>query len=138
MPIYWSEQARCQLLAASSSPAFRSPTFLAPSQGTTRYERAHNYVQSGHATAAALQTSYAWAVIDVPSVGHDGKLMYDRHLVGPSPEMAITTALAGRSYLPRVGPMARAGVGPEPRADLAIDLENFETSRAAAPSRLWW
>jgi hypothetical protein len=30
-------------------------------QGATRYERAHNYVQSGHTTAAALQTSCAWA-----------------------------------------------------------------------------
>ena len=44
-------------------------------QGATRYERAHNYVRCGHATAAALQTSCAWAVIDVPGVGHDGKLM---------------------------------------------------------------
>jgi len=37
--------------------------------------RAHNYVQSGHAAAAALQTSCAWAVIDVPGVGHEGRLM---------------------------------------------------------------
>jgi hypothetical protein len=44
-------------------------------QGATRYERAHNYVQSGHAAAAALQTRCAGAVIDVPGVGHDGKLM---------------------------------------------------------------
>jgi hypothetical protein len=44
-------------------------------QGATRDERAHNYVQSGHATAAALQTSCAWAVIDVPGVGHNGKLI---------------------------------------------------------------
>jgi hypothetical protein len=44
-------------------------------QGATRYERAHNYVQSGHAAAAALQNSCAWEVIDVPGVGHDGKLM---------------------------------------------------------------
>jgi hypothetical protein len=44
-------------------------------QGATRYERAHNYVRSGHAAAGALQTSCAWAVIDVPGVGHDGKLM---------------------------------------------------------------
>jgi hypothetical protein len=44
-------------------------------QGATRYERAHNYVQSGHVTAAAVKTSCAWAVIDVPGVGHDGKLM---------------------------------------------------------------
>jgi hypothetical protein len=44
-------------------------------QGATRYERAHNYVQSGHAAVATLQTSCAWEVIDVPGVGHDGKLM---------------------------------------------------------------
>src|SRR6516162_1044259 len=44
-------------------------------QGATRYERAQNYVQSGHAAAAALQTSCAWKVIDVPGVGHDGKRM---------------------------------------------------------------
>jgi len=44
-------------------------------QGSTRYERAQNYVRSGHATAAALQTSCAWTVIDVPGVGHDGKGM---------------------------------------------------------------
>jgi hypothetical protein len=44
-------------------------------QGATRYERAHNYVRSGHAAAAAQQTSRAWALIDGPGVGHDGKLM---------------------------------------------------------------
>jgi len=44
-------------------------------QGATRYERAHNYVRSGHAAAAALQISCAWTVIDVPGVGHDGKRM---------------------------------------------------------------
>jgi hypothetical protein len=44
-------------------------------QGATRYERAHNYVRSGQATAAALQTSCAWTVIDVPGVGHDGERM---------------------------------------------------------------
>ena len=44
-------------------------------QGATRYERAHNFVGSGDATAAALQTSCAWTVIDVPDVGHGGKLM---------------------------------------------------------------
>jgi hypothetical protein len=38
-------------------------------QGATRY------VQSGHAAAAAPQTSCTWAVIDVPGMGHDGKLM---------------------------------------------------------------
>ena len=44
-------------------------------QGATRYERAHNYVRSGHAAAAALQTICAWRVIDVPGVGHDGERM---------------------------------------------------------------
>jgi hypothetical protein len=74
-------------------------------QGATRYERAHNYVRSGHAAAAALQISCAWTVIDVPNIGHDGERMsvaaapivsaamhasypegrgYDRHHAGPS------------------------------------------------------
>src|SRR5215472_14644646 len=44
-------------------------------QGATRYQRAQNYVRSGRAAAAALQTSCAWTVIDVPGVGHDGKGM---------------------------------------------------------------
>ena len=44
-------------------------------QGATRYERAQNYVSSGRAAAAALQTRCAWTIIDVPNVGHDGKRM---------------------------------------------------------------
>jgi poly(3-hydroxybutyrate) depolymerase len=44
-------------------------------QGATRYERAQNYVRSGHTAAAMLQTRCAWTVIDVPGVGHDGKRM---------------------------------------------------------------
>jgi hypothetical protein len=44
-------------------------------QGATRYERARNYVRSGHNAAAALQRSCAWTIIDVPGVGHDGKRM---------------------------------------------------------------
>jgi poly(3-hydroxybutyrate) depolymerase len=44
-------------------------------QGANRYERAHNYVRSGHAIAVALQASCAWTVIDVPGVGHDGERM---------------------------------------------------------------
>jgi hypothetical protein len=44
-------------------------------QGTTRHERAHNYVRAGYAAAEALGTRCAWAVIDVPDVGHDGERM---------------------------------------------------------------
>jgi len=44
-------------------------------QGATRFERAHNYVRSGRNAAAALETNCAWRIIDVPNVGHDGKLM---------------------------------------------------------------
>jgi hypothetical protein len=44
-------------------------------QGANRYERAHNYIRAGHETAAALQTTCAWAIVDVPDVGHDGKDM---------------------------------------------------------------
>jgi hypothetical protein len=44
-------------------------------QGATRHERAHNYVRMGHAAAEALSARCAWRVIDVPDVGHDGRLM---------------------------------------------------------------
>ncbi len=44
-------------------------------QGATRYERAHNYVRLGRDAAAALGTSCAWRVIDVPGVGHQGRQM---------------------------------------------------------------
>jgi hypothetical protein len=44
-------------------------------QGTTRHERAHNYVRTGHAAAEALGTRCAWTVINVPDVGHDGERM---------------------------------------------------------------
>jgi len=44
-------------------------------QGANRYERAHNYIRAGHGTAAALQTTCAWTIVDVPDVGHDGKDM---------------------------------------------------------------
>ena len=44
-------------------------------QGANRYQRAQAYVRCGHTAAAALQTSCAWSVIDVPGVGHDGKRM---------------------------------------------------------------
>lgn len=44
-------------------------------QGAHRYERAHNYVRAGQAAAQRLQTTCAWALIDVPSVGHDGAAM---------------------------------------------------------------
>jgi hypothetical protein len=44
-------------------------------QGSTRHERAHNYISAGQAAAAALQTRCAWTVINVPDVGHDGERM---------------------------------------------------------------
>jgi len=44
-------------------------------QGANRYERAHNYVRTGHAAAAALRTFCAWTITEVPGVGHDGKGM---------------------------------------------------------------
>jgi len=44
-------------------------------QGATRYERAHNYVRSGHAAAEVLGLCCAWTVIDVPGIGHDGRGM---------------------------------------------------------------
>lgn len=44
-------------------------------QGPHRYGRAHNYVRAGHAAAAALGTTCAWTVTDVPGIGHDGRGM---------------------------------------------------------------
>lgn len=44
-------------------------------QGATRHERAHNYVQAGHAAAESMGTRCAWSVINVPDVGHDGERM---------------------------------------------------------------
>jgi hypothetical protein len=44
-------------------------------QRPNRYERAHNYVRAAYAAAAALQTTYAWTLLDVPGVGHDGRGM---------------------------------------------------------------
>jgi hypothetical protein len=39
------------------------------------YERAPQLCPHGRTAAAALQTSCAWTIIDVPNVGHDGKRM---------------------------------------------------------------
>ena len=44
-------------------------------QGPTRYARAHTYIQRGHEAARTLATVCGWQVIDVPDVGHDGRLM---------------------------------------------------------------
>ena len=44
-------------------------------QGPTRWHRAHSYLQAGQEAAAALGVSCAWRAIDVPDVGHDGRLM---------------------------------------------------------------
>ena len=46
-------------------------------QGPTRYARAHTYHRIGLAAAAELGVKLAWRVIDVPNVGHDGRLMSD-------------------------------------------------------------
>lgn len=46
-------------------------------QGPTRYARAHTYLRTGEAAAAALGVPLAWRVIDVPGVGHDGRRMSD-------------------------------------------------------------
>ncbi|MCW3475421.1 alpha/beta hydrolase [Limobrevibacterium gyesilva] len=44
-------------------------------QGGTRYERAHRYIATARAAAGARGEPCAWTIIDVPDVGHDGKLM---------------------------------------------------------------
>ncbi|MBV9747521.1 MAG: hypothetical protein JO157_01790, partial [Acetobacteraceae bacterium] len=44
-------------------------------QGGTRYERAHRYVAPARAASEQRGAPCAWTIIDVPDVGHDGKLM---------------------------------------------------------------
>jgi hypothetical protein len=44
-------------------------------QGAHRYARAHAYVRAGQQAAERLGVPLAWRVIDVPDVGHDGRLM---------------------------------------------------------------
>ncbi len=44
-------------------------------QGATRYDRAHAYFRTGRAAAETLGVPFAWKVIDVPDVGHDGRGM---------------------------------------------------------------
>jgi hypothetical protein len=46
-------------------------------QGPTRHARAHVYLRTGQAAAAALGVPFAWTVIDVADVGHDGRRMSD-------------------------------------------------------------
>lgn len=46
-------------------------------QGPTRHARAHTYFRLGQAAAAELGVPLAWRVMDVPDVGHDGRLMSD-------------------------------------------------------------
>jgi hypothetical protein len=53
----------------------KGPKSLA--QGPTRHARAHTYFRVGQAAAAALGVPLAWTIIDVPNVGHDGRLMSD-------------------------------------------------------------
>lgn len=85
-------------------------------QRATRYERAHNYLRSGHATAAALQTSCGWTVIDVPGVGHDGKRMSAAAAPIVSAAMhAMTMAISRSQPLPRASaddPVANDGGDP--------------------------
>jgi hypothetical protein len=46
-------------------------------QGPTRYARAHTYLEMGRKAAARCGIPLGWRVIDVPDVGHDGRLMSD-------------------------------------------------------------
>jgi hypothetical protein len=44
-------------------------------QGPHRHARAHSYLATAREAAARHNVSLAWRVIDVPDVGHDGRLM---------------------------------------------------------------
>ena len=46
-------------------------------QGATRYARAHAYFAEGRAAADRLGVPFAWTLIDVQDVGHDGRGMTD-------------------------------------------------------------
>ena len=46
-------------------------------QGATRHARAHAYFAEGKAAAAKLHVPFAWTLIDVQDVGHDGRGMTD-------------------------------------------------------------
>ena len=46
-------------------------------QGATRHARAHAYFAEGKAAAARLCVPFAWTLIDVQDVGHDGRGMTD-------------------------------------------------------------
>nr|WP_294529058.1 alpha/beta hydrolase [uncultured Rhodopila sp.] len=60
-------------------------------QGPTRHARAHSYVRAGRQAAAALGVNFAWRVIDVPGVGHDGRRMSE------AAAPLIAEALKGRT-----------------------------------------
>lgn len=47
----------------------------AMAQGATRHARAHTYIATARAQAAALGTRCAWTIIDVTGVDHDGHRM---------------------------------------------------------------
>jgi hypothetical protein len=62
-------------------------------QGATRHARAHSYLRAGQEAAASLGVALAWRVIDVPDVGHDGRLMSDA--AAPLIAEALRRAAAG-------------------------------------------
>lgn len=47
----------------------------AMAQGETRYARAHRYIATARAAAAARGIPCGWTIIDVPGIGHDGERM---------------------------------------------------------------
>jgi hypothetical protein len=57
--------------AAANLP--KHPTAM--QQGPHRFARAHHYLESGRAAAAALGVACNWRLVVVPGVGHDGMRM---------------------------------------------------------------
>jgi hypothetical protein len=47
----------------------------AMAQGATRYARAHRYIETARAAAAARKIPCGWTIIDIQGVGHDGERM---------------------------------------------------------------
>jgi hypothetical protein len=63
-------------------------------QGPHRHARAHSYLATARVAAARCQVSLAWRVIDVPDVGHDGRLM------SAAAAPVVIQALRGNTMIP--------------------------------------
>lgn len=68
-------------------------------QGPHRFARAHNYVEFGRREAERLRVPFAWRLVPVPHIGHDGRAMSavaaSLWFTGELPDWNALAALAG-------------------------------------------